>query len=200
MDYNSNRKKLILPEYGRNIQQMVDFALTVEDREERNRVVKSIIAIMGNLFPHLRDVNDFKHKLWDHITIMSDFKLEIDSPYETLTVAKLRERPEKLPYKNQRIKLRHYGKTIENLIEKAIELEDPKQKEALTALICSHMKKSFINWNKDYVADEKIFIDLKRLSDGQLEAPESIQLREHNKDYKKKKKFTKGDYKKHPKK
>ncbi len=127
MDYNSNRKQLVLPEYGRNVQKMVDFALTVEDQAERNLVAKSIIAIMGNMYPHLRDVSDFRHKLWDHLAIMSDFKLDIDSPYETPTKEKLQEKPDKLPYNNQRIKYRHYGKTIEALIAKAIEIEEPKE-------------------------------------------------------------------------
>ena len=179
MDYNSNRKQLVLPEYGRNVQKMVDFALTVEDQVERNLVAKSIIAIMGNMYPHLRDVSDFRHKLWDHLAIMSDFKLDIDSPYETPTKEKLQEKPDKLPYNNQRIKYRHYGKTIEALIAKAIEIEEPKEKEALILMIANHMKKSFINWNKDHVPDEKIFQDIIELSEGQLQVTDEMKLREN---------------------
>jgi len=179
MDYNSNRKQLVLPEYGRNVQKMVDFALTVEDQAERNLVAKSIIAIMGNMYPHLRDVSDFRHKLWDHLAIMSDFKLDIDSPYETPTKEKLQEKPDKLPYNNQRIKYRHYGKTIEALIAKAIEIEEPKEKEALILMIANHMKKSFINWNKDHVPDEKIFQDIIELSEGQLQVTDEMKLREN---------------------
>jgi hypothetical protein len=158
---------------------MVDFALTVEDQAERNLVAKSIIAIMGNMYPHLRDVSDFRHKLWDHLAIMSDFKLDIDSPYETPTKEKLQEKPDKLPYNNQRIKYRHYGKTIEALIAKAIEIEEPKEKEALILMIANHMKKSFINWNKDHVPDEKIFQDIIELSEGQLQVTDEMKLREN---------------------
>ncbi|WP_372753528.1 DUF4290 domain-containing protein [Labilibaculum sp.] len=178
MDYNSSRKHLILPEYGRNVHKMVDFALTVEDKDERNRVAKSIIAIMGNMYPHLRDVSDFRHKLWDHLAIMSDFILDIDSPYEAPTKEKLAEKPERLPYSNKRIRYRHYGRTVEALIAKAIEIEDPKEKEALLLMIANHMKKSFLNWNKDSVPDEKIFKDITELSKGQLEIPERFKLTE----------------------
>ncbi|MBI9056388.1 DUF4290 domain-containing protein [Labilibaculum sp. DW002] len=189
MDYNSARKHLVLPEYGRNVQKMVDFALTVEDRDERNRVVKSIIAIMGNMYPHLRDVSDFRHKLWDHLAIMSDFALDIDSPYEAPTREKLAEKPDQLPYNNQRIRYRHYGRTIEALILKAIELEDQKEKDALILMIANHMKKSFLNWNKDSVPDEKIFKDLVEMSKGKLEIPENMRLREiREKDFIQKKK------------
>ncbi len=178
MDYNSSRKHLILPEYGRNVHKMVDYALTIEDRVERNYVVKSIIAIMGNMYPHLRDVSDFRHKLWDHITIMSDFQLDIDSPYEAPTREKLAEKPDRLPYNNKRIKYLHYGRTVEALIAKAIELEDPKEKDALILMIANHMKKSFLNWNRDSVTDEKIFKDLTDLSKGKLEIPARLKLTE----------------------
>ncbi|PCH71534.1 MAG: hypothetical protein COC06_00970 [Bacteroidales bacterium] len=178
MDYNSSRKHLILPEYGRNVHKMVDFALTVEDKDERNRVVKSIIAIMGNMYPHLRDVSDFRHKLWDHIAIMSDFKIDIDSPYEAPTREKLAEKPDRLPYNNEKIRYRHYGRTVEVLIAKAIELEDQDKKNALILMIANHMKKSFLNWNKDSVPDEKIFKDLNELSKGKLEIPERLKLSE----------------------
>lgn len=207
MDYNSNRKHLVLPEYGRNVQKMVDFALTVEDREERNRVAKSIIAIMGNMYPHLRDVSDFRHKLWDHLAIMSDFKLDIDSPFESPTKEKLAEKPEKVPYNNQRIRYRHYGKTIESLIAKAVEIEESEEKEALILMIANHMKKSFINWNKDSVPDDKIFEDIVELSGGKLTVPEELKLREiRDKDFSQKNKPRKkqgghrNDHRKHNKK
>jgi hypothetical protein len=209
MDYNSSRKHLILPEYGRNIHKMVDFALTVEDKDERNRVAKSIIAIMGNMYPHLRDVSDFRHKLWDHLAIMSDFNLDIDSQYDAPTREKLAEKPERLPYSNKRIKYRHYGRTVETLIAKAIEIEDPKEKDALLLMIANHMKKSFLNWNKDSVPDEKIFKDIIELSKKQLEIPEGFRLSEvRERDYvqksKKKKnprsdRNDKNDHRKHSK-
>ena len=189
MDYNSNRKHLVLPEYGRNVQKMVDFALTVNDREERNKVAKSIIAIMGNMYPHLRDVSDFRHKLWDHLAIMSDFKLEIDSPYESPTKEKLAEKPEQIPYNTDHIRYRHYGKTIEALIKKAVEIDDEKEKDALILMIANHMKKSFINWNKDSVPDEKIFQDIIELSGGKLTIQEELKLKENrDKDFSQKNK------------
>lgn len=207
MDYNSSRKHLILPEYGRNVHKMVDFALTVEDKAERNRVAKSIIAIMGNMYPHLRDVSDFRHKLWDHLAIMSDFNLDIDSPYEAPTKEKLAEKPERLPYSNKRIRYRHYGRTVESLIAKAIEIEEQKEKEALLLMIANHMKKSFLNWNKDSVPDEKIFKDIIELSKGQLEIPERFRLSEvRERDFVQKKKKNprtdrnnKNDHRKHNK-
>ena len=118
MDYNSQRKKLILPEYGRNIQIMIDHLATIEDRDERTRAARTIISVMGNLYPHLRDVPDFRHKLWDHLMIMSNFTLDIDSPYPLPDKAILEEKPERLPYSKHRIKYKHYGLLTEKLIEK----------------------------------------------------------------------------------
>ncbi len=175
MDYNTQRKKLILPEYGRNIQKMVDYALTLENREDRNKAVKTIIDVMGNLYPHLRDVPDFRHKLWDHIAIMSDFKLDIDTPYPIPSMDDINEKPEKIPYSNKRIKFKHYGKTIENYLEKLDSLESIEDKKNLLKLIANHMKKSFLIWNKNGVEDEQIINDLKRLS-GHDELLEDINL------------------------
>jgi len=180
MDYNSNRKKLLLPEYGRNVQMMVDFAMKIEDRDERNKAAKSIISIMGNMYPHLRDVSDFRHKLWDHLAIMTDFKFDIDSPYELPTKEKLAEKPQVLPYDNHRIRYRHYGKIIESMVQKAIEIEDEKEQNALILMIANHMKKSFSSWNKEGVNDEKIFKDMVELSGGKLSIPENLKLRESN--------------------
>ena len=204
MDYNSNRVKLLLPEYGRNVQMMVDFAMKIEDRDERNKAAKTIISIMGNMYPHLRDVSDFRHKLWDHLAIMTDFNFDIDSPYELPTKENLAEKPEILPYNNHRIRFRHYGKIIESMVQKAIELEDEKEKSALILMIANHMKKSYSNWNKDGVADQKIFKDIVDISGGKLTIPENMRLREiHDKDFQtknKKKTFPKTDTRKFVKK
>lgn len=172
MDYPTLEGKLIMPEYGRNIQQMVSHALTIEDREERARCVQTIINIMGNMFPYLRDVNDFKHKLWDHVAIMSDFKLDIDFPYEIVTKENLFTRPENLPYKNSRIKYMHYGRTIEEMIERVCDYENEEEKEELIRLIANQMKKSYMSWNKDIVDDKKIFDDLRELSKGKIDINE----------------------------
>ncbi len=158
-----------LPEYGRSIQNMVDHALTIENREERQRCANTIINIMGNMFPHLRDVPDFKHKLWDHLAIMSDFKLDIDYPFEIVRKDNLETKPEAIPYPSTRIRYRHYGRTLEVLIKKAIELPEGDEKMNLVALICNHMKKDYMAWNKDTVDDQKIADDLNELSDGKLQ-------------------------------
>jgi len=164
MKYNTAEKQLVLPEYGRNIQNMVNYCITVEDRTERKRCADTIINIMGNMFPHLRDVNDFKHILWDHLAIMSDFKLDIDYPYEIVKAENLYARPPRIPYSNSRIRYRHYGKTLENMISKATELENSEERDQLIKLLANQMKKSFLTWNKESVDDEKIFKDLNELS------------------------------------
>lgn len=169
MEYPTLKGKLIMPEYGRNIQQMVTYALNIEDKEERTRCIKSIINTMGNLFPYLRDVNDFKHKLWDHVAIMSDFKLDIDYPYEIVKEENLYTRPEQIPYKNSRIKYQHYGRTLEEMIEKVSAYPDGDEKNELIRLIANQMKKCFLTWNKEVVDDRKIFDDLRELSNGKLD-------------------------------
>ncbi|MBN1111336.1 MAG: DUF4290 domain-containing protein [Bacteroidales bacterium] len=168
MDYNTSRKKLILPEYGRNIHKMVDFILTVEDRNERNRLAHSVINIMGNMNPQLRDINDFKHKLWDHLALMAEFKLDIDYPYELPNSETLNKAPNKVPYQDKNRKYRHYGVTVQRFIEEAKKIEDPEEKEALAVLIAEHMKKSYYNWNKYVVTDDVIIGDLSAMSGGNL--------------------------------
>ncbi|MDR1652105.1 MAG: DUF4290 domain-containing protein [Prevotellaceae bacterium] len=168
MKYTTLEGKLKMPEYGRNIQQMVEYAVTIADRDERTRFVHSIINTMGNLFPYLRDVNDFKHKLWDHVAIMSDFKLDIDFPYEIVRAENLYTRPDKVPYKNSQITYLHYGRTIEEMIEKASEMPQGEERNELIALIANQMKKCFVTWNKEVVDDVQIFNDLRELSYGKI--------------------------------
>ena len=168
MKYNTTEKRLILPEYGRNIQHMVDHCLTIEDRVERNKCANSIIGIMGNLFPHLRDVNDFKHILWDHLAIMSDFKLDVDYPYEIIQKENLYKRPPRVEYGQSRIIYRHYGKLMEQMIQKANNLEESPEKDALIKMLANFMKRSYMTWNKDSVDDRKIFKDLEELSNGKI--------------------------------
>ncbi len=174
MQYNTQQMRMPLPEYGRSIQNMVNHALTIEDRAERQRCAGTIINIMGNMFPHLRDVPDFKHKLWDHLAIMSDFKLDIDYPYEVIRKDNLVTKPDVIPYPSTKIRYRHYGRTLEVLIKKACELPEGDEKRNLVALICNHLKKDFIAWNKDTVDDRKIADDLYELSDGKLQLTDDI--------------------------
>ncbi len=189
MDYNTSRKKLNLPEYGRNIHQMVDHLSTVEDRDERNRLARVLIGIMGNMNPHLRDVNDFKHKLWDHLFIMSDFKIDIDSPYPIPNLETYQEKPKTVPYPTQPITFKHYGRSIELMIQKAIEMEEGQQKEALTQLIANHMKKAYLMWNKDSVSDDDVIKDLARLSGGKLTLAIGTRLSDSREVFKNKRKF-----------
>lgn len=182
MKYNTAEKRLALPEYGRNIQNMVDYCLTIEDREERNRCANAIINTMGNLFPHLRDVNDFKHILWDHLAIMADFKLDVDYPYDIIKKENLYKRPPRLAYSNSKIKYRHYGQALEQMIRKANELEDGEEKDALVKMLANHMKRSFIVWNKDSVDDRKILTDLGELSEGKILLSEETYKLVENKD------------------
>lgn len=173
-EYNTQRERLPLPEYGRSVQNMVDHALTIEDRAERQRCANTIINIMGGMFPHLRDVPDFKHKLWDHLAIMSGFKLDIDYPYEIVKKDCLDVKPERIPYQNSRIRYRHYGRFVEKLIQKAVEYPEGEEKEQLIRLIANHMKKDFIAWNKDTVEDRKIFDDIEEYSHGAIHLDESV--------------------------
>ena len=174
MQYNTQQKRMPLPEYGRSIQNMVDYALTIQDRAERQRCANTIINIMGNMFPHLRDVPDFKHKLWDHVAIMSDFKLDIDYPYEIVKKEEMYERPETIPYKNSRIRYMHYGRNLEEMIERVSDYPDGDTKNELIRLIANQMKKCFLTWNKEVVDDKKIFDDLRELSKGKLDVSEDI--------------------------
>lgn len=178
MEYNTQLKRLSLPEYGRNIQNMVDYCQTINDRDERKKCADTIIVIMGNMFPHLRDVNDFKHILWDHLAIMSDFKLDIDYPYEVIRKEDLYTKPGKLEYSRPTMRYRHYGKTLEKMIDIASTIENPDEKSQFILLIASHMKKSYMQWNKE-VDDQKIFFDLYELSNHKIDIRDSnIQLPE----------------------
>jgi hypothetical protein len=175
-DYNTTRKKLILSEYGRNVQNMVAYICTLETKEERNRHAQVVIDLMGFLNPHLRDVADFKHKLWDHLHIISDFKIDVDSPYPIPSPEALHVKPDPLKYPQQRIRYKHYGKTIELMIEKAKTIDEPDRKQQMVQSIANFMKMAYVTWNKDSVADETIIADLKSLSQGELAVQENMNL------------------------
>lgn len=168
MQYNTQQERMSLPEYGRSIQNMVDYALTIQDRAERQRCANTIVNIMGNMFPHLRDVPDFKQKLWDHLAIMSDFKLDIDYPVEVVKKESLEIKPEQIPYSPNKIHYRHYGRFVQDLIKVAVDYPEGEEKDVLIKYIANHMKKDYINWNKDGVEDQKILDDLCELSGGKI--------------------------------
>src|SRR3569833_1911675 len=175
-DYNSTRNKLILSEYGRNVQNMVKYICELPTKEERNRSAQVVIDLMGFLNPHLRDVADFKHKLWDHFHINSNFQIDVDSPYPKPEMEAIHMKPEPLKYPHQRIRYKHYGKTIELMIEKAKSIEEPDRKQHMVQAIANFMKMAYVQWNKDSVADESILSDLYAMSGGQLKVEENINL------------------------
>ena len=175
-DYNSTRNKLILSEYGRNVQNMVKYITALPTKEERNRYAQVVIDLMGFLNPHLRDVADFKHKLWDHLHIISNFEIDVDSPYPKPSPEAIHFKPDPLRYPHQRIRYKHYGKTIELMMEKAKTIDEPERKRHMVQSIANFMKMAYVQWNKDSVADEIILSDLYAMSGGQLKLEENINL------------------------
>ena len=169
MEYNTKQKKLPLPEYGRSVQKMVDHALSIEEREERQKCAETIVRIMGSMFPNLRNLPDYERKLWDHLAIMSDFKLDIDYPFEVIKREEFEVAPERVPYQTGEIKNRHYGRIVEEMIAHAMTLEEGEERKQLVELICIQMKKNYIAWNKDGVEDKKIFDDLRLYSKGAID-------------------------------
>lgn len=148
---------------------MVEYAVGIQDDKERNRVAKAIISVMGNMNPHLRDVPDFQHKLWDQLFIISDFKLDVESPFPKPSKEMLEERPDRMSYPQNFPKYRFYGNNIKRMIDQANQWEDGPQKEGLIYTIANHMKKSYLNWNKDTVDDRVIFDHLRELSGGRID-------------------------------
>ncbi len=175
LEYNSERQRLIIPEYGRHLQKLIDQATAIEDDETRNKAAKYIIQVMGSLNPHLRDVPDFQHKLWDQLFIMSDFKLNVESPYPIPSREVLELKPDVLQYPQNFPKYRFYGNNIKYMIDVANKWEDGEMKNALVLVIANHMKKSFLSWNKDTVKDDVIFEHLFELSGGKINLLQSTE-------------------------
>ncbi len=176
MEYNTTRQKLMLPEYGRNVQNMIQHAMEIEDRTERNRATEAIIEVMGQLNPHLRDVDDFRHKLWTHLFVMSDFKLDADSPYEIPKKEELDSKPEKVDYPTSKIRFGHYGKYTQKILEDASSIKDAGEKKYLTYTMANFMKKQFLVFNNDAVENTVIANQLSELSKKELilEKPEEL--------------------------
>ena len=173
LEYNTVREDLIIPEYGRHILKMINYSSTRETKEERNKLANAIISVMGNLQPHLRDVADFQHKLWDQLFIMSDFKLDADSPFEKPSKEILNAKPEPLSYPQNFPKYRFYGNNIKIMIDEAVKWDSGEMKDALVLTIANHMKKCFLNWNKDSVKDQVIFDHLYELSETKIDIRDS---------------------------
>ena len=172
LQYNTKRTQLIIPEYGRHVQLMINQIMETRDRDERNKMAKAVIGIMGNMNPHLRDVPDFQHKLWDQLFIMSNFELDVDCPFEKPQKEVLTQKPDRLAYPQKNPKYRFYGNNIKSMINVAVNWEEGELKNALVFNIANHMKKCFLNWNKDTVQDEVILNHLLELSDNKLKVSE----------------------------
>ena len=168
LSYNTDRPQLKIPEYGRTLQQMVDHCVSIPEKEKRNMEARLIINVMGEINPHLRNVPDFQHKLWDQIFIMSDFKIDIDSPFPTPTRETLSAPPERLQYPSVLNKYRYYGHYIRSMIDIACSWEEGEKRDALIIAIAKHMKKAYLEWNKDLIEDEVIGQHLEELSNGKI--------------------------------
>ncbi len=178
LEYNTQRSRLPLPEYGRNLQKMVHKAIKIDDKDKRTRYAHFLVDIMVQLHPSGKDSSELRHKLWDHLHIMSDFQLDIESPYPVPDREVLTKPPNKLSYPNRQFKYRYYGRCIQDIIEKACEMEDGEEKEALTRSIANQMKKSYLIWNKDAVDDSLIAQHLAELSKSRLTISEDLQLKQ----------------------
>lgn len=182
LEYNTQREELKMPEYGRHVQKMTEYVASIPNKEKRNEQIQAVVAVMGTLNPQLRDINDFKHKLWDHVQIISDFKIDIDSPYPTPTRESLSTKPNPIPLHNEPIKATHYGRNIQNMIEVIASREDDEVKTYMIQTLAHYMKQQYIIWNKDSVSDETIFRDIEKLSDGRIVIPQDMQIVSSNPD------------------
>ena len=178
MEYNTSRNYLTIPEYGRNVQKLIEYAVELEDREERNRLANAIISIMAILNPQLREITDYKQKLWDHLFIISNFKLDVDSPFPKPTEQSVHKKPEHVAYPSNKIRYKHYGRTMELVIDEITKMENGPDKTYMITSVANFMKQSYVNWNRDSVADETIFEQLIELAKGKIEIPENLKLQQ----------------------
>ena len=174
LEYNTERELMVIPEYGRNVQNMIGVALTLEDKEERNKCAQAIIKVMGQLNPHLRDVEDFNHKLWAHLFIMSNFELDVDSPYPVPSKESFRSKPRLLEYPQRKIKYGHYGRLAEDWIEAAVNLPEGEERNVLSAKLANMLKASYLIWNKDAVDNSVIIKQLSSMSGGKIVVGEEV--------------------------
>ncbi|MBR1682122.1 MAG: DUF4290 domain-containing protein [Bacteroidaceae bacterium] len=168
MTYNTQREKLILPEYGRAIQEMVDICLQIEDRQERQRCAETIIDIMATMNPNVTQQPDYEHKLWDQLAILSNYQLDIDYPYEVVRAEEITARPKPLKYPMQRIRYRHYGHLTENFMKVLKNMPEGEERERLTSMMANFMKRSLYNWNRDAMDERKVRADVESYTDGQV--------------------------------
>ena len=176
MEYNSQREKMVIPEYGRNVQKMIEYTKTIEDKEKRSKSAEVIVRVMMGMNPQIKGEQDYMQTLWDHLFIISGFDLDVDSPFPMPEKEALQRKPEKVEYSDKKFRIKNYGKYIEKIIDKTIEMEDGEEKEALILTIANHLKKSYLNWNRDSVNDETIFKHLEELSQGKLSLTDTQNL------------------------
>ena len=176
MDYNTQREKLILPEYGRHVQKMIEQVKKIEDKEKRSEQLRAVVQVMGTLNPQIREFNDYKHKLWDHAQVIGGFDLDIDAPYPAPSPKQFEERPDVISLPERPIKAACYGRNIENMINLIADREDDDTKKEMIRVLALYMRQQYLIWNKDNVAEETIFADIERLSDGKLKVPEDVHL------------------------
>ena len=176
MDYTTQRDKLLMSEYGRHVQDMVNYVKNIPNKEKRNEQIQAVVAVMGTLNPQLRDINDFKHKLWDHVQVIADFDIDIDSPYPTPTKETLNTKPNVIPIQKSPIKIAHYGRNIQNMIDVIAEKEEGEIKVYMIKTLASYMMQQYLIWNKDTVEEQTIFRDIVALSNGRITIPEDMHL------------------------
>ena len=169
MEYNTTRNYLVMREYGRHIQKMIEYVISLENTEERQRNAQAVIELMGFLNPHLKNVEDFRHKLWDHLFLISDFKLEVNSPYPIPTRETLKTKPKPMSYPKRYPKFSHLGKNLELVIAKAMQEENPDKKNGFANAVAYYMKLAYNNWHKETVHDDAIQSELTNITGGQLE-------------------------------
>lgn len=192
LDYNTQREKLILPEYGREIQNMVDHAITIEDKAERQRCAETIIAIMDRMFPQNKESNDHQQKLWDHLALMSQFRLDIDWPYDVQQAAKMANKPEPMPYPMTRIPVRHYGNMIFEMLDKLKNMQPGPQRDELARMTANQMKRDLAQWSHGSADDEKVVSDIARFTDGVIQIDldnfkfEKVEIKDNERKRKKK--------------
>ena len=176
MDYNTQREKLVLPEYGRHVQKMIEQVKAIEDKEKRSEQMRAVVQVMGILNPQIRELNDYKHKLWDHAQVIGGFDLDIDAPYPAPTPQQFEVRPDVIALPGKPVKAACYGRNIENMIALIADREDDDVKKEMIRVLALYMRQQYLIWNKDNVAEETIFADIERLSDGKLKVPEDVHL------------------------
>ncbi|MFT5833777.1 MAG: hypothetical protein ACI97N_001406 [Cognaticolwellia sp.] len=176
MNYNTSRTDIVIPEYGRNIQLLIEHSKTIEDREERQAFVETIVDLIQQLHPQARNIDDYVAKLWSHVFRIADYELDVTPPCEILTKEEVYKRPDALPYPGNDVKFRHYGRNIQEMVSKAIEMEDEEMQGDYVQVIGSYMKMAYNTWNRNDVSDDMIRKNLVDISDGKLELEEDTNI------------------------